>query len=356
MDQRDPRRLGQEDREGLLPIGREAGVDVGLDHGRLEGTSAIEADGARAEQIEAAADAAERGQEVAEDLRPDAAHHHLAAGGRRQAGPRGGFDPVAEHRHRGALQALDALDLDLAVGPVVDDRAHRPQHGDQLEDLGLDGGVRDRGAAFRQDAEVETGLGRPDARIGQPDLGAPQAAAARRDEALGGGSDLAAEARDRVEVEIDLALADRATAEDRHRDPVRALQEGAEQQDRHPVAARVGERHVAALDGARVEHQGVATLGRDPHADRLEHLARHARVADRRDVVQRRRSLAEKRRDHRLGDEVLGSQAGDLAGHRLAAVDAITGSARRRRHRVASLPFPHPVLVVCVIEQNDRRN
>ena len=46
-----------------------------------------------------------------------------------------------DHAVVGAVQPFNALDDDLAVHPLLDDRAHLLQKLDEVDDLRLDGGV-----------------------------------------------------------------------------------------------------------------------------------------------------------------------------------------------------------------------
>ena len=82
----------------------------------------------------------------------------------------------------------------------------------------------------------------------------------------------------------------------------------------------------STLVGSRTQ---LARLGAvaDPHAVQLQQAAHDLDVADARHVVQPARRLAEQRRDHRLGDEVLGAAYPDLA--RAAACRRARRSARR---------------------------
>ena len=66
-----------------------------------------------------------------------------------------------------AAEPVDALDPDDAVGLDADDRAHLLQHGDQVEDLGLDGGVAQLGDALGADGGQQHLLGGADARVRQ---------------------------------------------------------------------------------------------------------------------------------------------------------------------------------------------
>ena len=74
----------------------------------------------------------------------------VALGREGGAGPRAGLDAVGDGQVVVAAEPVDALDLDDAVGLDADDRAHLLQDGDEVEDLGLDGGVAQLGDALRR--------------------------------------------------------------------------------------------------------------------------------------------------------------------------------------------------------------
>ena len=71
-----------------------------------------------------------------------------------------------------AAEPVDALDLDDPVGLDGDDRAHLLQHGDEVDDLGLDGGVAQLGDALGAHRGEQHLLGGADARVRQLELGA----------------------------------------------------------------------------------------------------------------------------------------------------------------------------------------
>jgi hypothetical protein len=125
------------------------------------------------------------------------------------------------------------------------------------------------------------------------------------------------------EVEVDGAVADVAAAEVRDERVTEAVQQGTAEQDRD--AARPGVHvdlvDVGSLHIGRIEDQ-LAVLGAvgDPHAVQLEQPADHLDVADARHVVEMAAAVAEQRRDHRLGDEVLRPAYAHLTPQRSGAV------------------------------------
>ena len=166
--------LREGDDERLLPVRHEAGVHVGLDDDGLERAAAAEADAVLV-HVERAADLAEDVEEREHLLLLGAADEDVAVGRERGARPRGGLVAVEDAAVVVALQRVDALDEDHAVGLVRDDRAHLLQHRDEIHDLGLDRGVAQLGDALRLDGGEQHLLGRADARVRQLDVRAVQA-------------------------------------------------------------------------------------------------------------------------------------------------------------------------------------
>ena len=221
---------------------------------------------------------------------------------------RGGLVAVEDRAVVVAAERLDALDQDHPVRLVGDDRAHLLQHRDEVHDLGLDGRVAQLGLALRAHGGEQHLLGRADARVRQVDARALQPVRGGQADAAGQLLDDRAELAQRVEVEVDRAVADAAAAEVGDERLAEAVQQRAAEQDRDAGGAgvRVDLLEVRGLHVARVEHKraGLVALGH-AHAVHLEQGAHHGDVAQIRDVAQGARRLAEEGRDHRLGGEVL---------------------------------------------------
>ena len=122
-----------------------------------------------------AADLAEDVEEREHLGLPRAADEDVAVGRERRRGPAGGLVAVEERAVRVALELLDALDEDDAVGLDRDDRAHLLQDGDEIHDLGLDRRVLELGDALGAHGGEQHLLGRADARVRQLDLRALEA-------------------------------------------------------------------------------------------------------------------------------------------------------------------------------------
>ncbi len=122
--------------------------------------------------VERPADLAEDVEERHELLLLRPADEDVALGRQGRGGPARGLVAVEQGAVRVAVEALDALDEDHAVGLDVDDRAHLLQDRDEVHDLGFDGRVLELRDALGPHGRQEHLLGRADARVGQLDLGA----------------------------------------------------------------------------------------------------------------------------------------------------------------------------------------
>ena len=186
-----------------------------------------------------------------------AADEDVAVGRERGGGPARGLVAVEQRAVRVALEPLDALDADDAVGVDRDDRTHLLQDVDEIHDLGLDGGVLELGDALGAHGGEQHLLGRSDARVRQLDLGALEAVRGRHADAARQLLDDGAELAQHVEVEVDRAVADAAAAEVGDEGLAETVQQRAAEQDRD--AARAGVRvdvgEVRALDVGRVEDE-----------------------------------------------------------------------------------------------------
>ena len=87
-----------------------------------------------------------------------------------------GLDPIAADSLARSGEGLFPLDHEAPVGLQLDPGAHALQEERQLDDLGLDRRVLEHGPAVRGRGGEQHRLGRADAREGQSDPGAVQAA------------------------------------------------------------------------------------------------------------------------------------------------------------------------------------
>ncbi len=320
---RDALRLGERDDQRLLPVGHESRMHVGLHLHRLEGAPRVVEADAVLMHLEGAAGLAEDVEEGHQLLLLRAADEDVALGGERRGGPAGGLVAVEDGAMGVAAQRLDALDEDRAVRLDPDDRAHLLQHRDQVHDLGLDGGVLEFGDPTRAHGGEQHLLGGTDARVRQLDVGAVQTVRGGDADALVALVDDRAEGTQRIHVEVDRPVADAAAAEIRDERLADAVQQRAAEQDGDAARSgqRVDLREVRPLDIRRVEHEHalLGTGHRDPVC--VEHPGHDRHVADLGDVLQDAGGVAEQRRDHRLGGEILRPAHLDAPAQRLAAVD-----------------------------------
>ena len=106
----------------------------------------------------------------------------VATGGRRE---RRDLDAVGQHPVGGAVHGVDALDDDAAVDVDEDHRAHLLQEQDEVDHLGLDGGVLDDRGALGRDRGEHQVLGGADRRVGQAVVAADQPIAAGHERGRG---------------------------------------------------------------------------------------------------------------------------------------------------------------------------
>src|SRR6185369_130735 len=286
---RQPVRLGQRHYERLLPVGHEARVDVGLQGYRAQLAARVpEADAATGRAVVDVERAADLGEDVQKGHHlglPGAPDEDVAAGGQRRARPAGGLEPIRDRPVRIAAQPRHALDLDNPVGVHLDDRAHLLQGADQVDDLRLDRGVTQFGDAFGAYGGEQHLLGGPDAGVGQLELGAVQAVRRGQVEPFGGLVDHGAELAQRLQVEVDRAVADVAAAEVGDERVAEPVQQRAAEEDRDPAGSGV---HVDLVNAGplhvrRVEDHLAAQAVGDPDAADLAGQRRAA--LDAKDVL-----------------------------------------------------------------------
>ena len=171
--------LGQRHDERLLPVSHEAGVHVGFKDDGLElcaggATGGVGEADALVGHLVQAAHLAELVQERGHVLLSRAAHEDVAAGGQGRGGPGSGLVAVGQGGVVVAGQLVHALDDDGAVLVDEDDGAHLLQHGDEVNNLGLNRGVAQNGLALGAHAGEQNLLGSAYGGVVQHDLGALQ--------------------------------------------------------------------------------------------------------------------------------------------------------------------------------------
>src|SRR5690348_3904660 len=336
-------RLGEQDGEGLLPVGHEAGVNVGLQRDGLGGMVGAEEADAVVFDGEIQADAIEGVEEGEQRALVSAEQAHITFGEVGGDGERDGLVAVAEDGVLSAVETIHTLDHDLAVHTLLDDGAHLLQELDEVEDLRLDGGVLDDGDAVREGGGDEQGFGRHDAGEGQLDGGAGETAGAQVIEAITLLDDRA-HLLQAGEVVVDGAGADAVAARSGDDSAAGAMQDGAGGEDGEAVLAPQLQRDDGVGDLRRAQRDDVVLRPVYLGAERAQHLLGDGDVAElARDVAQAAGVVGEQGGDHELGDSVLGAAETDLAMQGNAALDQIDGAA-------ADLPGLRCVLHVTILD------
>ena len=139
-------------------------------------------------------------------------------------------------------------------------------------------------------------------------------------------------------MEVDRPVTDAAAAEVGNEGLAETVQQRTAEEDRDAGCSRVRVDlfHVRRFDtrGVEVHRARLVAVG-DAHAVHLEQRTHDRDVADRGDVAQHARRLAEERRDHRLRREILGARDLDAAGERAPAANTEHLSCRHPVSRLA---------------------
>ena len=281
--------LGERHDEGLLPVGHEAGVDVGLHHDRLQVTAGVVEADALIGDVEGAPHLAEGVEEGGHVALVGSTHEHVPASGQGGRGPGGGLDAVRQGRVGVAAQLVDALDVDGAVGVHRDDGAHLLQDVDQVHDLGLDGGIAQLGQSVRAHSGEQGLLGGSDRGVGKLDDGALETVRRGEPDALGLLVDRGAELAQDLQVEVDGAVTDTAPTQVGDEGLPQAVQERTAEEDRDARGAgvRVNVGHVGRLDLGRVQlEDALALVVVDAHSVQAQQPRDHVDVTNERDVAQ----------------------------------------------------------------------
>ena len=250
------------------------------------------------------------------------------------------------------MEPVDALDLQRLGAHPRNRRAHREQQIAQIDDLGLARGVLDHRAALGQHRRHHRILGRADRHDREGHAPAGQAPARRfRADIAGGDLDLRAHRLERLQVQVDRTVADRAAAGQRHRRLARARDQRPEHQDRRAhladdVVRRLGRGQLArAHRHHAAEILGPRALDLGRRAELVEQMPEAVDIGEPRQVAQRHRLLGQQRARHQRQRRILRARDGQFAGQAIAAADEDTvhGRAsiaatrsRRKRWRIAT--------------------
>src|SRR5690625_3356267 len=308
VNDRQSRGLCEGNDKGLLPIGHEAGMHVGLKHdGPQFGARMVEPDPGVGD-VEGAADFAEHIEERHHRALLRAADENIASCGERGGAPRVRLAASGERGVGMDFEPLDTLNSEDPIGIDRDDGAHFLQDRNEVVDFWFDRGVAQFGNALGADGGKQELFGCSDRRIGKFELGAPQAV---------GGRDAdpglvlfyrCPECAQYVEVVVDGPVANVAATEIWNEGLADPVDEWPAKQDRY--AARAGVRvdvcEVCLLDSRWIKRYraGLFFVG-DRYAVEFEQLADDLDVANLRNVAQNTRALTEESGDHRFGYEIL---------------------------------------------------
>ena len=284
----DDGKAGGEGHEGAhlgLKVGREARVGKGDDIDALARTVADDAD-LLGDGVALAADAAlfelvDEGAHVAGD---DVLDSHVAAGDGARDEEGSGLDAVGQDAVRAAVEGFDTGDLEVVAADALDLGAHLDEHVAEILHFGLAGGAFDA-----RDAGGEGG--------GHDDVGRAgdgrALTAAEKDvisadfggidlDVSGVDADLAAQAREALQVQVDRALADDAAAGHRDAGAAQASDEGPEGADgRAHLAHEFIGGDVADLLGFYLpDARGDLLCARTERAENLSHKADVRKIRD----------------------------------------------------------------------------
>ena len=284
-------------RQGGVQVGREPRVGQGLEANRSEWSPGGDAQGAIS-RLDGGAGYAE--------LADDGIHHphgrvdelDVAARHGRGDGEGARFDAVGHEREGGAVQALDALDgHDLGAG-AGDARAHAVQQGGEGLDLGLGGGVDDRGLAPGERGGQEDVLRARDGGVVGEDAGAHQPLGGARLVVLADTVDGGAHRHEPVEVHADRTLADDIAAGGREGGEAVAGEQGTHHLEGGAVLGDELDGRLKCAHARRGDLDAVTFGALDGGAEVDEQAGQGIDVGDGGDVVEDDRLLGEERGAH----------------------------------------------------------
>ena len=253
---------------------------------------------------------------------------HFAPGDRRRAGIGARLDPVRHDAVGRAVQALDPVDGERGGADAFDLRAHGDKHVAQIDNLGLARGVEQAAGAVCQHGRHQRILGRADADHREVEIAARHPAiglrglhVARRE------LDMRAESFQRLQVQVDRAVADRAAAGHRDGRLAAARQHRAEHQDRGAhLAHQIIGRDIRGDPRRLHAHHPSEILRARPLNDRRDAELVHqvlepVNISEARQVAQGQRLLGEQRAGNERERGILGPRNGDRAGKAVAAAN-----------------------------------
>ena len=229
------------------------------------------------------------------------------------------------------MQSVDTLDGQRLGADAVNPRAHCDQQAAQVDDLGLACGIAQHRSALGRHGGHQGILGRAHRHHREGIASARQAPARSAGlDVTGGQLDLRANGFERLQVQVDRAVADRAATGQRHPRLTRPRQDGAEHQDRrahlaHDVIGRLGREKLARPD----RHDPAEILrsrALDPRrrADLVEQMAEPVDIGQARQVAQRDRLIGQDRAGHQGERGVLRARDFQAARQPVAAANKDT--------------------------------
>ena len=282
-----------------LHVGGKAGVGRGLQVDRARSPIVRHADAAvigghlRARGLQ-------RGDGRGHLARIGAGQINLAAACHDRAGIAARLDTVGHHAIGRTVQPIDALDGQRVATDPVDMHAHRHQAVAQVDDLGLARRVADDAGPVRAACRHQRIFGRAHRNHGKIDAPARQPSAARaRGDIARRHLDLRAERLDRLEVQVDGAVADRASARQADLRLAHPREQRAQHQDRrthlaHDVIGRDRRGHRGRARGHHPpEILGPRSLDGGGDAELVQQMPEPVDIGEPGQVAQRQRLVGE---------------------------------------------------------------
>ncbi|MCY1169016.1 hypothetical protein D9M73_90300 [compost metagenome] len=240
------------------------------------------------------------------------------------------------------MQPVDAFDLKRLGADAADLRAHRDEQIAQVDDLGLARGIFDAAAALGQHRRHHDIFGRAD-RDDREGIFAARQTPARRDrlDIARRHFELRADRLQRLQMQIDRAIADRAAARQRHGRLACAPDQRAQHQNRrahfaHDVIRCFGRGQLARADRHHpTEILGPRALDPSRATELVEQMPEAVDIGQTRQVAQRHRLLGQQRARHQRERGVLGTGDGETARQAIAAANENTIHGSRLSPRTA---------------------
>ena len=229
------------------------------------------------------------------------------------------------------MEFIDALDLQRLGADAVDLRAHCDEAVAQVDDLRLARGILDPARSLRGDGGHDDILGRAD-RYDREGIAPTQQPPARRrrSDVTRAHLQRGADRLQRLEVQVDRPVADRATTRQRHARLPRPREDRAQHQDRrahlaHDVIGRLGGGQHAGTDRHHTtEFIRSRSFDAGRRAELVEQMSEPVDIGQPGQVAQRHRLVGQERARHQRERRVLRAGNGELAGKAVAATDQDT--------------------------------